>query len=503
MSGTQETARSSTQLVFSDLTDYPVMAQALDNQWLPSDLAAGRQLPGAPRGATQETVEAGSAELRRALVNSGTLVVNRAYLLNNEALYRNYLPSAAPADRAAFARLLDDRVLVPFLYKERDPAGDYAWGYDRTVRRAWQRLLSDEAEPSCVRFSWDDEANDHENGHVGRYFSRQILALSWLPAALLKEHLHLSLSQAQALQEGILRDISLWANRQDRTTGITRNTVYEEFITRPGTEPHERLLREGEQVVPAKQLIDLLYSIGVPDKAGSVISLTAPDSPPRSVLDELNRRSDDTRDPESIGLLLRNLFADDLHRAVDGPNSYGSLSLSDVLALRKEEEWRTYIDALNALVFGRFRHDRVPTPEELTEATTSISRLHAGMLRKARRISGDPQGFRREIGVTLLLESAGLSLQLMSGGVSLLSGSIQAATTAAGALTMRLRFEDRGSGKSGPRGGLGHSITFPTVRLGNLQEDWKAILGAYGGRVVETGSRTPQRNLADQQAPGA
>ncbi|WP_338697871.1 hypothetical protein V2W30_18175 [Streptomyces sp. Q6] len=490
------------QLVFDDLTDYTVMSQALDNQWMPTDLAAGRQRRGAPTGATEETVRAAAAELRRCLVNSATLVVNRAHLVNNPALYGNYLPTADPADRLAFTRLLNDRVIVPYLYTEREAGGEYAWAYDRTVHGAWRRLIADEAEPACVRFSWDDTANATENGVVGRYFSRQISALRRIPAPLLAEHLRLSTERAQALRQGILKDIYVWAGEQDLDSDITRNSLYRQFLTRPGTEPHDLLLREGDQIIPAKQLVDLLYSVGVPAKAGSVVPLTPPDSPPRSVLDELNQVTDEPRDPESIGLLLRQLFADDLHRAVDGPNSYGSLSLSDVLALRREEEWRNYIDALNALVFGRFTSGRVPAPDELSESASSIARLHARMLGKARKISRGHRGFQREMGVTLLLESAGLTLQVVSGEVTVLSGSIQAASAAAGPLVMRLLFEDRGRLRSGGRGGLGHSITFPAVRLGNLQKDWQTILRVYGGRVVE-GNRGHRDSLADLQAPGS
>ncbi|GFM98543.1 hypothetical protein Sfulv_33540 [Streptomyces fulvorobeus] len=124
-------------LTLKDLTRYPVMAQALDNQWLPGDLAPARQRAGAPPGRTPDEVAAAAAELRRALVNSGTLIVNRAYLLNNEAVYANYLPDAEPAERQAFVRLLNEQALVPFLYTERDPAARFAWTYDEQVHRAW------------------------------------------------------------------------------------------------------------------------------------------------------------------------------------------------------------------------------------------------------------------------------------------------------------------------------------------------------------------------------
>ncbi|MET7369417.1 hypothetical protein ABZS61_26860 [Streptomyces sp. NPDC005566] len=487
------------QLTFKDLTRYPVMAQALDNQWLPGDLAAARQRANAAPGRSPDDVEASAAELRRALVNSGTLVVNRAYFINNEAVSANFAPDADPAERQAFVRLLNGRALVPFLYSERDPAAEFAWTHDPQVHRSWGRLLADEAEPDLVRFDWDDAANREATDKVNHFFSSQLLTLQRLREEPLRKNLGISLAQARAMKEGILTDILLWAARQDLYSTITREAVYREFLTRPGTQVHEGLLREGDHIVPAKQLIDLLYTLGVP-KASRITALTPPGSPPRSALQELR---DDVRsrhdDPEQIGLLLRDLFADALHRAVDGPNSYGSLSLSDITRLRTTEEWNGYVNALDSFVLGSFKDGRVPSPEEFRAGTGDVAKLHRGMLRTARKVSGTRQGFQREMKVALVLESAGIALQVTSGEeVSLLAGSLQMATAVAGALSVRLEFFDQGG--RGARKGLGHSLTLPSLQLGNVRRDWEKILKSYGGRVVETGS-APRSGQADQQSP--
>ncbi|WP_329039630.1 hypothetical protein OHT61_17850 [Streptomyces sp. NBC_00178] len=487
------------QLIFRDLARYPVIAQALDNQWLPSDLAAARQHANAPSGRLPDHVAASSAELRRALVNSGTLVVNRAYFINNQAVSANYLPTAEPSERQAFIDLLNGRALVPFLYSERDPAAEYGWTSDPQVHRAWQRLLSDDAEPALVRFDWDDDANREATDDINHFFSSRLTTLMRLREAPLKKHLGISLDQARAMKEGILTDLAVWATRQDLYATITREAVYKEFLTRPGTEVHEGLLREGEHVVAAKQLIDLLYNLGVP-KASGVTALTPPGSPPRSALQELR---DDVRsrpdDPEQIGLLLRDVFADALHRAVDGPRSYGSLSLSDITRLRTTEEWYGYVNALDTFVRGSFKDGRVPTPEEFRAGTGDVARLHRGMLGAARRSSRTRQGFQREMKVALVLESAGIALQVTAGEeVSLLAGSLQMATALAGALSVRLEFFDR-EGR-GARSGLGHSLTLPSLQLRNVRKDWEEILKSYGGRVVETGA-DPRRSQADQQSP--
>ncbi|MEV4875921.1 hypothetical protein [Streptomyces cyaneofuscatus] len=489
------------QLTFGDLNRYPVMAQALDSQWLASDLTEARQRRNAPPGRSPQDVAASAAEFRRALVNSGTLVVNRAYFLNNEAISANYVPEADTAEREALIRLLNDHALVPFLYRERDPADRFTWSHDERVYRAWQRLIGEDAEPALVRFDWDDEANVEATDQVTQFFGSQMHTLQRLREKPLGKRLGIPAAQARALKEGLLTDIAAWAVRQDLYTPITRESVYREFLIRPGTTPSESLLREGDQVGPAKQLIDLVYNLAVP-KASRITALTPPGSPPRSTLQELR---DDVRrqaeDPEAIGLLLRDLFADDLHRAVDGPNSYGSLSLADITRLRTTEEWYAYVNALDSFVIGNFRDGRLPTPDEFRTGTKDVARLHRGMLRAARETSGRRRGFEREMTVALVLESAGIALQVTAGEeISLLSGSVQMATALAGALSVRLEFFDRGA--DGRRSGLGHSLTLPSLQLSSVKRDWATILKAYGGRIEEVGAgrRSPQ---ADQQSPQA
>lgn len=488
--------RAENQLEFSDLTNYPVMAQALDNQWMPSSVAAKQQRSSAATGTPSDVLDTVRGELRRALVNSGTLVVNRAYFLNNPALYANYLPEADPAERRAFTGLLNSGVIVPYLLAEHSPEEEPSFPHERRVHRAWRRLLADDAEPACVRLSWDDEENRTAAEKVGLYFTRGIQSINRIDPLLLAEDLDLPVEEVRAMRSGILTDIAVWAAGQDPDRVILRNAVYQEFLARPGLPAHRQLLRAGRHIVPAKQLVDLLYNVGVP-MAGGIIAVTPPQSPPRSALGELEAGSrSPVADPEALGLILRGVFADALHRAVDGPNSYASLTLSDVARLRREESWHAYVEALNGFIRTGFAAGQAPGPEAFALATAEIARLHARMLKKARKISRSGTGYQRDVAATLVLESPGIVLQTISGQHSLLTGSLEAVGVVAGPLVMRLVFKDRGSGD---RGDLGHSITLPTLRLRNLRRDWETILRVYGGHLTQaTGDAAPHQ--ADQQA---
>ncbi|MFE7596753.1 hypothetical protein [Streptomyces sp. NPDC057494] len=488
--------RRGNQLVFSDLTHYPVIAQALDNQWLPADLAEGRQEAHAPRR-TPGAVAATAAELRRALVNSGTLVVNRAFFLNNEALYGNFGPHADPDDRTSFARLLHDRAVVPYLFMERDGTEEFAFDHDQAAGHAWRRLITEESDPAFVRLDWDEDANRAGAARISRRFTRQLPGLKWLNPEDLAMDLGIPRELAEAMKTGILQDVGRWASDQDPSLPITRNAVYKEFLTRPGTDPYLNLLRDGAGIVPAKQLIDLMYNLGVPDASG-LVALTPPGSPPRRTLQEDVSPQARVQDPEAVGLLIRNLVADSLHRAVDGPNSYAGLSLADVVALRETGEWRTYISSLDTFLHDSFRGGRIPDGDEFTDRTATIARDHARMLRTARRAGRSREGLTREISTVLVLESGGVAVQIASGEpVTVVQGAIGMLTAVGGALSVRLEFWDKAARTR--RAGLGHSLTLPTLRLGNLKKDWATIQAVSGVEFVES-PEPPHGIQADQQA---
>ncbi|NML49979.1 hypothetical protein HHL19_09890 [Streptomyces sp. R302] len=490
--------QAANRLAFGDLERYPVVAQALDNQWLPEELAAGRQSPGAPLR-TPGAAAAAAAELRRALVNSGTLVVNRAFFVNNEALYENYVSSAEPAARGAFVELLNEHAIVPYLYTERDGTEEFRFHHHEPAAHAWRRLVREESTPAFVRLDWDDEGNLDHAHHMGQRFTQRLAGLKFLKAKQLAQDLGIPLELATAMKQGILQDITRWAGAQDGEGTITRNTVYQEFLSRPGTEPYQNLLRDGDDIVPAKQLIDLLYNLGVPDASG-LVALTPPGSPARRAIQEDVSLRARTQDPEAVGLLIRNLVADSLHRSVDGPNSYAGLSLPDVVALRRTPEWEMYVDSLEGFLHDSFRDGRLPGHEEFVERTETIARDHARMLRTARLATRSTQGFAREITTALVLESAGIAVQIVSGEPpTLTSGALQALTAVGGALSVRLEFWDEAARSR--RSGLGHSLTLPTLRLGNLRKDWAVIQAASGMEFVRDDRERPRGGQADQQAP--
>ena len=98
-----------------------VVPQCLDNQFV-SDAVFARMMAS---GADYNNAEIDGlrerdfkTEFIRSLVYSSQVIIQRAFLKNSDFLYRNYV-SENRDDLTAFAQLMRDRAIVPFLFKER------------------------------------------------------------------------------------------------------------------------------------------------------------------------------------------------------------------------------------------------------------------------------------------------------------------------------------------------------------------------------------------------
>ncbi|RAG83038.1 hypothetical protein DN069_24515 [Streptacidiphilus pinicola] len=480
------------RLDFDGLRDRgPVVAQALDNQWLPPALLdTSRRQPGA--GERRAVV---GAEFNRALVNGDTLIVNRAYLLNNEAVYRHFLPDAPHEERRAFVELLRQEVIVPFLLHEEHPAQDPGFDIAADVRIAWRNLLTELPELSCVRFSWDRERNAERVAELFGGFGNGMLGLKEMEPHQLAKDLGIGRSEAEEFKRGVLTTLADWVD-DDSHGPITRNAVYNRFITVPDTGVHERRLREGQFVVPLKQLVDLQYNMLLP-KVADLVGLTPPASPPRSALQD----AADEPDLEALGRMLRGIAVDTVVRQVDGPNSYGALSLPTLLRLRQEEAWKDYQDALKRIERLPFGPQGVPDADLLSGYARAVSTEHAKMLRVARRLVAPDRnmaGAMKRLGTSLVIESPGSLVLVLDSAGHTLHGMAADVAAKAGVLVVRLVMEEHGRRKAGLNN-LDHSVTLVSFRLKNMRKQWEELLGAYGRSMAQAPTPEFGVRMADQQ----
>src|SRR6266498_4034659 len=138
--------------------------QAFDNQWMPQDLL--KTVMDQPRLSDAKVEKRRLPYVRteylRALVNTGQVVINRAYLYNNPAIYGDY---AKPGkSREDFKRLLTSRVVIPYLYNETSPATEPEFTKRDQGWAGWIEVIKDCA-PTCMRLSWE---NDEDNATQAR-----------------------------------------------------------------------------------------------------------------------------------------------------------------------------------------------------------------------------------------------------------------------------------------------------------------------------------------------
>jgi hypothetical protein len=364
------------------LRQVPVIAQALDNQWL-----ATPELRGiwdgrlSSRAALRRQDERVRAEYVRALVNGEQAVVNRAYLYNNPAVARDYLTDSP--EREAFKRLLGEGVLIPFLWNESSPVQPPAFGVDGQGWQAWSRVC-EEVRPSCLRMDWDDAANAQDAQALGREFSRYAHNLNLIDVPALSRVLDVPGDRQERLRVRLL-DVADFCNARIRETGLVlRDDIYRQFVVTDGANPADRSYDPTREFgAEIKQLIDLAYNVNLADRLGA-FALTPHGSPSRSALQEWHLERQDPGqelDPGQLVELVRRTAFEVVQEGLF-VESFAELGLAEVLALRGTPQWHRYLTRLQGLLGDPLlaEPDRFADPEHGAPAVVSA---YVAMLREA------------------------------------------------------------------------------------------------------------------------
>ncbi|SFD17013.1 hypothetical protein [Streptomyces aidingensis] len=343
------------RIINTDLRTLAVVNQCLDNQWVPrrmlgTMLEKGRGLD--HRRVAGPRLRQVRQEWLRSLLNAEQVVVNRAFFLNNPAVYQDYLEDGPAA--AAFRALLADSVIVPFLFAETGPAQQQDFGVQAAGRDAWHRVVREVRETgggSCLRISWDDDENRRlTRKYLAAPFHDLLLSLARFDEQGLAGDFGLDRETAAQLKRQ-LREIAQWAVWQER---VTREEFYKKFVVAEGSNPADgRYDRHKPFAGVVKQLADLQYNTGLAD-AVNAFPLTPADSLGRTALQELTRTAAE-RDgglTEISGDRLVELFRQYAFQLVQQPLAIGltGLALDHVRQARGTDEWLRYTAGMRRLV---------------------------------------------------------------------------------------------------------------------------------------------------------
>jgi len=464
----------------SNLRSVPVVVQALDNQWLPRSLLQPALKAGQiTKGLDRKLRRAVRSEYIRSLINGQQVILNRAYLYNNPAISQDYSQTKGQK-REAFKALVEEEVIVPYLLAEKTPVDPPASGagtvsgyeVDKAFS-AWQELCQ-EVRPRCVRLSWDDQENWHlTRRQLAERFNTFATSAAARDIDSFVQDLRLDSSARNQLRKRLVEMGQLCLDFINRDRLATRNDLYKAFVT-AGDSPAERRYDSTKPfAVEMKQLLDLAYNSNLPDALGGYL-ITPIDSLPRTALQEWQQaaRQPTITGEELLKMLQRTAF--DLVGRGLNVESMAVLSLQDVREIRSMDEWRTYIQSLEALLNKPFQF-----------ADGGAARVYESYARLAKRITGLIAGQQRKDevlnfwapAVELVFYIAGAVLSVMwtqEGIIYQLSGQVSGLVgPAAVPIVGRLVIRDMAEKKA--QQDLSTSTDFMRSKMVDARKQWKEI----------------------------
>src|SRR6266567_660717 len=470
----------------TDLDPVAVVAQCLDNQWVPRDLLTTMVKRGwslSHDSVSRRRLEDSRHEYLRSILNSQQVIVNRAFFFNNSVVYRDFLHDGE--QRTAFMDLLSKSVIVPYLVTETSPVQEQVFTVQDEGRQAWQRVAS-EASSSCLRLSWDDDENTkYAHLYLAKPFHSFLLSMALFEEEGIKRDLALDDEGARQFKAR-LREVSRWA--LDSET-MTREEFYRTFVVADGTNPadgwYDRTKPFAGQL---KQLADLRYNTVLAD-AMDRYALTPGDSLHRAALQEerqLTRAKGVDRDV-LLNVLVRRHSFDLVQSALDVGLS--GLDLHHVWRTRSTDDWTRYITSLKA---------RIDAPEEFEIRGQEVYTRYVDLARRLGTIVG---GRRRgvvdrwEPVIQLTVETLGSVISIVFGAEPHVEviGKV-ASEIAARASTALVRFAVVGRDQRRASTQLGTSVDLMRVRLNRTGEGWEYLKTKLGeaGFPVQDMTRLPE-----------
>ncbi|MBV6395740.1 MAG: hypothetical protein HFACDABA_01321 [Anaerolineales bacterium] len=364
------------KLTPSKLAKAAIVPQVLDNQWVPNTLLdtmikEGKSLKDTQKERSKHVIK----EWRRALVYGEQVIVNRAFMFNNEVVVDDYDDSES---REQLKTLLNTKVIVPYLVFEDSPDQRPTFDTKDSLWNAWTDIVHD-THMSCVKLDWGDQNDDFKR--LSGIYHNYVQTLNTEQRA---EHLagYLKIPKGEFPEfRKRLKDVASYAFNLADTRLITRNDLYKEFVVTDGTNIAEGYYSKKPYAAKIKQIVDLKYNVNLPDAMGRY-SLTPEGSPPRAALGDLEETIQaNIISPENVKDILqalRGLAFDQITRGMY-LKSLGDLNLADVIKTRETEEWEMYRKAMLDLLANplQFPHLSAVFYAKFEKLNTAITRIRA------------------------------------------------------------------------------------------------------------------------------
>lgn len=474
------------RLDIADLQSVPVVAQALDNQWIPRELLGPAFQAG---GITPEIGKRLSKLVRseyiRSLINGQQVILNRAFLYNSAVVAQDYTGKQNPM-RGVFKEFLAKETIVPFLLAEHTPVDPPAGGrgvvpYGVTKAfQEWQKVCQD-VRPRCLRLSWDDEENNQQlRMQLTRRLAGFARTMTENDTQLYLKDLGLDKSAEKSFRQRLLDVERFCLDLAYRDEPISRDALYKKFIV-VGDDPAKQNTAERHYdrskpfAAELKQLFDLRYNCNLPDALDGYL-LTPVDSLPRTALQELAQmKKQPTIDGSDLVTLLKRTAFGLVEQGLNLP-SMDILSLQDVAEIRRMDEWTMYIEHLKRLLadpLGFADGGAAHVYESYEMLARRITRLVANQKQKQRLLTTWSPS------VEILFSIAGATLSMLltpAGPIYSLSGTVFG-LVAGGAASVVGKLVIRDVNEKHAQQDLSTSIDFLRRHLPDARKQWNEIEG--------------------------
>lgn len=369
-------ANSFEKLTPGKLAKAATAPQVLDNQWVPETLLnqmikEGKSLKDVQAERKKHVIK----EWRRALVYGEQVVVNRAFMFNNEVIVDDYDDTES---RENLKTLLNNKVIIPYLVFEDSPDQKPNFDMKESLWNAWMDIVHD-SHLACVKLDWGDQSDDFKR-LSGRYHNYVQTLNTEQRAEHLADALKVPKNEYPEFRKR-LTDVAEYAFHLAEKKLVTRNDLYKEFVVTDGSNTSEGYYSQKPYAAKIKQIVDLKYNVNLPDAMGRY-SLTPEGSPPRSALGDLEESIQaNIINPENVKDILQSLRDLAFDQITQGMylKSLGDLKLADVIKVRESNEWEMYKDAMLKLLANplQFPHLSAVFYAKFEKLNTTITRIRA------------------------------------------------------------------------------------------------------------------------------
>ncbi|RJP53888.1 MAG: hypothetical protein C4586_00760 [Anaerolineaceae bacterium] len=441
-----------------------VVPQVLDNQWVPKDLL-GKMIKGkkALKDVKIEREKYVLKEWRRALVYGEQVVVNRAFMFNNEIIVDDYDDEE---NREHFKNLLNTKVIVPYLLYEDNPGEKPNFNLNESLWKAWMDVV-DDTQMACVRLNWGDQSGDMKR--LSTIYHNYIQTLN-TRADHLAGYLGIKDDLIPTFKKRLKKIVSYAVNLADKRM-ITRNDMYREFVCADDTNPAEGWYANKAFAAQIKQIADLKYNVNLPDALGRY-ALTPEDSPPRVALGDLDDviRTQAITD-ENVDEILQALRGMAFSKITGGMylRSLSALNLGDVIKVRATDEWEEYRIAF---------HNLLNQPLKFPHYSAVLSAKFAALNERITRFRHESEQAKWEPWVKLLISVGAKAIELAINPADpsqKLLSTIGTGILSTGVTPFLMRLTI--SSKVLTDADLDLSLDFMRGTIGNGRDTWNEILG--------------------------